>query len=103
MRFLLPGSAFVSIAIWDLPGGELAPDTWPIAFDQLSAVIFVLDGQSPTHDIIRKLAVTMDKAFMANRAIQFEIFLHKIDGFGEDFRLGALRGGRLQVAEFRLS
>lgn len=30
----------------------------------------------------------MHKAFAANTGIQFEIFLHKIDGMSEDYRLG---------------
>lgn len=83
-------SPFISINIWDLPGGQLDPDQWNIEFDQLGAVIFVLDAQSTFHDMIRKLAITMNKAFSANPGIQFEIFLHKIDGMSEDYRLGML-------------
>lgn len=81
-------SSFISIDIWDLPGGQLDPDNWPVKFDQLGAVIFVLDAQSTFQDMNRKLAVTMFKAFKANPGIQFEIFLHKIDGMSEDYRLG---------------
>lgn len=32
----------------------------------------------------------MGRAYDANPGIQFEIFMHKIDGMSEDFRLGAL-------------
>lgn len=81
-------SSFISIDVWDLPGGQLDPDQWNIQFDQIGAVIFVLDAQSSFHDMIRKLAITMDKAFTANPGTQFEIFLHKIDGMSEDYRLG---------------
>lgn len=86
-----PSSAFVVIDSWDLPGGQLDPDSWKIHFDQLDAVIFVLDAQSTFHDMIRKLAITMHKAFTAHPGIQFEIFLHKIDGMSEDYRLGTVR------------
>jgi Ras-related GTP-binding protein C/D len=55
----------------------------------MDAVIFVLDAQSTFNDMIRKLAITMHKAYIANPGIQFEIFLHKIDGMSEDYRLGA--------------
>lgn len=81
-------SSFISIDIFDLPSGPLDPTSWPIAFDQLDAVIFVLDAQGSFHDINRKLAITMFTAFMKNPGIQFEIFLHKIDGMSEDYRLG---------------
>lgn len=81
-------SSFVSIQIWDLPGGQLDPTAWNLGFADMDAVIFVLDAQSTLNDMIRKLAVTMQKAFDANPGIQFEIFLHKIDGMSEDYRLG---------------
>jgi Ras-related GTP-binding protein C/D len=74
--------------MFDLPSGPLDPTSWPIAFDQLDAVIFVLDAQSSFHDMNRKLAITMFTAFNKNPGIQFEIFLHKIDGMSEDYRLG---------------
>ena len=82
-------SSFISIETWDLPGGQLDPEQWPLSFEQLGAVIFVLDAQSTFHDMVRKLAITMNKAYTANPQIQFEIFLHKIDGMSEDYRLGA--------------
>lgn len=75
--------------MWDLPGGQLDPAAWNLAFEDMDAVIFVLDAQSTLNDMIRKLAVTMQKTFDAKPAIQFEIFLHKIDGMSEDYRLGA--------------
>lgn len=83
-------SSFISIQMWDLPGGQLDPGAWNLAFEDMDAVIFVLDAQSTFNDMIRKLAVTMSKAFDANPGIQFEIFLHKIDGMSEDYRLGEL-------------
>ena len=82
-------SSFLAIDTWDLPGGQLDPESWKLNFDQMDAVIFVLDAQSTFHDVIRKLAITMHKAFTANPGIQFEIFLHKIDGMSEDYRLGS--------------
>ena len=74
--------------MWDLPGGQLDPAAWNLTFDDMDAVIFVLDAQSNLNDMIRKLALTMQKAYDANPGIQFEIFLHKIDGMSEDYRLG---------------
>lgn len=76
--------------MWDLPGGQLDPEQLNLSFEDTDAVIFVLDAQSTLHDVIRKLSVTMHKAYTANPSIQFEIFLHKVDGMSEDYRLGAL-------------
>jgi Ras-related GTP-binding protein C/D len=75
--------------MWDLPGGQLDPEQLNLSFEDTDAVIFVLDAQSALHDVIRKLSVTMHKAYTANPGIQFEIFLHKVDGMSEDYRLGA--------------
>lgn len=77
--------------MWDLPGGQLDPEQLNLSFEDTDAVIFVLDAQSTLHDVIRKLSVTMHKAYTANPGIQFEIFLHKVDGMSEDYRLGAGR------------
>lgn len=76
--------------MWDLPGGQLDPEQLNLSFEDTDAVIFVLDAQSTLHDMIRKLSVTMHKAYTANPGVQFEIFLHKVDGMSEDYRLGAL-------------
>jgi len=75
--------------MFDLPGGQLDPEQLNLSFEDTDAVIFVLDAQSTLHDMIRKLSVTMHKAYTANPGIQFEIFLHKVDGMSEDYRLGA--------------
>lgn len=75
--------------MWDLPGGQLDPEQLNLSFEDTDAVIFVLDAQSTLNDVIHKLSVTMHKAYTANPGIQFEIFLHKVDGMSEDYRLGA--------------
>ena len=82
-------SSFLSMRMWDLPGGQLDPEQLNLSFEDTDAVIFVIDAQSSMGDTIRKLSVTMHKAYVANPGIQFEVFLHKVDGMSEDFRLGA--------------
>ncbi|KAK4055036.1 GTP-binding protein gtr2 [Microbotryomycetes sp. JL221] len=92
-------NSFISIQMWDLPGGQLDPTAWNLAFDDMDAVIFVLDAQSNLNDMIRKLGLTMQKAYDANPGIQFEIFLHKIDGMSEDYRLDTLQNLRDRLTE----
>lgn len=74
-------------------------DQWNLTFDSIDAVIFVLDAQGTLNDTIRKLATTMWKAFQANPSIQFEIFLHKVDGMSEDYRLDTLQNLRDRLTE----
>ncbi|GAA5832716.1 hypothetical protein JCM3766R1_004309 [Sporobolomyces carnicolor] len=92
-------NAFLSMRMWDLPGGQLDPEQLNLSFEDTDAVIFVIDAQSSMGDTIRKLSVTMHKAYVANPAIQFEIFLHKVDGMSEDFRLDVLQNLRDRLTE----
>ncbi|GAA5973234.1 hypothetical protein JCM11641_006337 [Rhodosporidiobolus odoratus] len=92
-------NSFLSMRMWDLPGGQLDPEQLNLSFEDTDAVIFVLDAQSTLHDMIRKLSMTMYKAYTANPGIQFEIFLHKVDGMSEDFRLDTLQNLRDRLTE----
>ncbi|CEQ41616.1 SPOSA6832_03356, partial [Sporobolomyces salmonicolor] len=92
-------NSFLSMRMWDLPGGQLDPEQLNLSFEDTDAVIFVLDAQSTLHDMIRKLGVTMHKAYTANPNIQFEIFLHKVDGMSEDYRLDTLQNLRDRLTE----
>ncbi|GAA6038287.1 hypothetical protein JCM8097_003923 [Rhodosporidiobolus ruineniae] len=92
-------NSFLSMRMWDLPGGQLDPEQLNLSFEDTDAVIFVLDAQSTLHDMIRKLSVTMHKAYTANPGIQFEIFLHKVDGMSEDYRLDTLQNLRDRLTE----
>ncbi|GAA5934872.1 Gtr2p [Sporobolomyces koalae] len=92
-------NAFLSMRMWDLPGGQLDPEQLNLSFEDTDAVIFVIDAQSSMGDTIRKLSVTMHKAYVANPGIQFEIFLHKVDGMSEDFRLDVLQNLRDRLTE----
>ncbi|GAA5820897.1 hypothetical protein JCM3770_004857 [Rhodotorula araucariae] len=92
-------NSFLSMRMFDLPGGQLDPEQLNLTFEETDAVIFVLDAQSTLHDMIRKLSVTMHKAYTANPGIQFEIFLHKVDGMSEDYRLDTLQNLRDRLTE----
>ncbi|GAA5853742.1 hypothetical protein JCM8547_007430 [Rhodosporidiobolus lusitaniae] len=92
-------NSFLSMRMWDLPGGQLDPEQLNLSFEDTDAVIFVMDAQASLHDMIRKLSVTMHKAYTANPGIQFEIFLHKVDGMSEDYRLDTLQNLRDRLTE----
>ncbi|GAA6058777.1 hypothetical protein JCM10212_001893 [Sporobolomyces blumeae] len=92
-------NSFLSMRMWDLPGGQLDPEQLNLSFEETDAVIFVLDAQSTVHEMIRKLSITMQKAYTANPGIQFEIFLHKVDGLSEDYRLDTLQNLRDRLTE----
>ncbi|KAI5476600.1 Ras-related GTP-binding protein C [Pseudohyphozyma bogoriensis] len=89
------------VNLFSLPSGPPVPSSWP-SFHDTGAIIFVLDAQSSSsflQDMIRKLAFTMKKAFDENPGIQFEIFLHKIDGMSTEYRLDILQNLRDRLTE----
>ncbi|SCV73599.1 BQ2448_7525 [Microbotryum intermedium] len=92
-------NSFVSIKMWNLPAGPLDPSSWTFSFHEVDAVIFVLDASMPFADLIRKMALTMQKGYETNKEIQFEIFLHKIDILSVDHQLDTLQSLRDRLGE----
>lgn len=74
--------------MWDFPSGQLDPDQWNLPFSELDSIVFVLDAQSAFNDTVRKLAMVIEKAFQVKKTMEFEVFLHKIDGMSHEYRLG---------------
>lgn len=42
-------------------------------------------------DALNKLHLTVTKAFKANQAIRFEVFIHKVDGLSDDYKMETQR------------
>lgn len=91
-------NAFLALDVCDLPPPHLQDEALP-SFEQYSAVVFVLDGQSEYHNLVPRLARCMHKVYEANAQIQFEIFMHKMDGMSSDYRLDNLQNLRDRLAE----
>lgn len=42
-------------------------------------------------DALNKLNLTVTKAYKVNPNIKFEVFIHKVDGLGDDFKMESQR------------
>lgn len=83
--------AFVPFELIDMPGNQLDPesfDTWP---GEISACIYVLDGQAlpdASPEVANSIARSIMSLFTANPEIQFHVFLHKMETGTPDGKLG---------------
>ncbi|KAN0063454.1 GTP-binding protein gtr2 [Thecaphora frezii] len=66
-----------------------------LAWTDVSALIFVIDAQDDYFEALAKLHTLILSAFAQNQTIDFHVFIHKIDGYSDDYRqetLGDIRG-----------
>ncbi|KAK9877914.1 hypothetical protein WA026_020138 [Henosepilachna vigintioctopunctata] len=87
-------SSFVQFQIWDFPGQiDFIDSTFDsdTIFGGCGALVFVIDAQDDYGDALDKLNLTVTKAFKVNHNIKFEVFIHKVDGLGDDFKMESQR------------
>lgn len=83
-------SSFIDFQVWDFPGQI---DFFDSSFDaesifgDVGALIFVIDAQDEYVEALQKLHVTIRKAVSTNPNINIEVFLHKIDGLSDDYKI----------------
>jgi Ras-related GTP-binding protein C/D len=66
-------------------------------FRSSNTLVYVIDAQEDDYeDALPQLAETISRAFLANPAMHFEVFLHKVDG---DFMSDETKAERKQVRE----
>lgn len=87
-------SSFVQFQIWDFPGQI---DFFDPAFDSdmifggCGALVFVIDARDDYIEALAKLNQTVTKAYKVNSRIKFEVFIHKVDGISDDFKMETQR------------
>ncbi|CAK6977393.1 ras-related GTP binding Cb [Scomber scombrus] len=80
--------------IWDFPGQV---DFFDPAFDSemifkgAGALIFVIDAQDDYMEALVRLHLTVSRAYKVNPDINFEVFIHKVDGLSDDHKIETQR------------
>uniref|UniRef100_A0ACB8GCZ6 Uncharacterized protein n=1 Tax=Sphaerodactylus townsendi TaxID=933632 RepID=A0ACB8GCZ6_9SAUR len=90
------GSATVlcSSQIWDFPGQiDFFDPTfdYEMIFRGTGALIFVIDSQDDYMEALARLHLTVTRAYKVNPDINFEIFIHKVDGLSDDHKIETQR------------
>jgi Ras-related GTP-binding protein C/D len=80
--------------VWDLPGQfdylDSAFDSTEI-FSEIGALVWVIDAQDEYLEAISKLNATILKLQSTFPSINVEVFVHKVDGLSDDYRLDTYR------------
>jgi len=66
-------------------------------FGGCGALIFVIDAQDDYTEALGKLHMTVSKAYKVNPKMNFEVFIHKVDGLLEDPKMERQRAIRQQA------
>ncbi|ETS62107.1 hypothetical protein PaG_03667 [Moesziomyces aphidis] len=70
------------------PAAAAAPEL--LLWTDVSAVVFVIDAQDDYYEALSKLQTVVLSAFAENQTIEFHVFVHKIDGYSNDYRQDTL-------------
>ncbi|XP_069031850.1 ras-related GTP binding Cb [Embiotoca jacksoni] len=90
----ISSSSFVNFQIWDFPGQV---DFFDPTFDSemifrgTGALIFVIDAQDDYMEALGRLHLTVSRAYKVNPDINFEVFIHKVDGLSDDHKIETQR------------
>ncbi|XP_029451279.1 ras-related GTP-binding protein D isoform X3 [Rhinatrema bivittatum] len=87
-------SSFVNFQIWDFPGQiDFFDPTfdYEMIFRATGALIFVIDSQDDYMEALARLHLTVTSAYKVNPDINFEVFIHKVDGLSDDHKIETQR------------
>ncbi|CAJ0942363.1 unnamed protein product [Ranitomeya imitator] len=90
----ISNSSFVNFQIWDFPGQVDFFDPtfdYEMIFRGTGALIYVIDAQDDYMEALSRLHVTVSKAYKANPDMNFEVFIHKVDGLSDDHKIETQR------------
>ena len=59
-------------------------------FKNCGALVFVIDVQEDCLDALNRIVLTVSYAYKMNPKIHFEVFIHKVDGLSDDYKIGKL-------------
>ncbi|XP_064381371.1 ras-related GTP-binding protein C isoform X5 [Dromaius novaehollandiae] len=90
----ISNSSFVNFQIWDFPGQMDFFDPtfdYEMIFRGTGALIYVIDAQDDYMEALTKLHTTVSKAYKVNPEMNFEVFIHKVDGLSDDHKIETQR------------
>ncbi|XP_006903556.1 PREDICTED: ras-related GTP-binding protein C-like [Elephantulus edwardii] len=76
--------------IWDFPGQTDFFDPtfdYEMIFRGTRALIYVIDAQDDYMEALTRLHITVSKAYKVNPDMNFEVFIHKVDGLSDDHKI----------------
>ncbi|KAL2271603.1 hypothetical protein VTJ83DRAFT_974 [Remersonia thermophila] len=90
-------SSFMEFDVWDFPGQIDIFDNPNVTFDmdaifgEIGALIWVIDAQDDYLESVARLNSTIFHLHRSYPHINIEVFIHKVDGLSDDYRLDIQR------------
>jgi Ras-related GTP-binding protein C/D len=86
----IANSSFVQFQVWDFPGQlDFFDKTFDAdsIFGSCGALVFIIDAQDDYNEALSRLYQTVTKASKVNPNMNFEVFIHKVDGLTDENKM----------------
>jgi len=95
--------SFMDFQVWDFPGQIDIFDnpTFDIdaMFGEIGALIWVIDAQDDYLEAVARLNVTILNLQRSYPSIKIEVFIHKVDGLSDDYKLDIQRDIQIRIQD----
>ncbi|EGZ71612.1 hypothetical protein NEUTE2DRAFT_166643 [Neurospora tetrasperma FGSC 2509] len=106
-RLLLMGqrSSFMEFQVWDFPGqidvfdNPAFPFDMDAIFGEIGALIWVIDAQDDYLEAVARLNATILHLQRSYQHINIEVFIHKVDGLSDDYKLDIQRDITIRIQD----
>ncbi|KAL1839112.1 hypothetical protein VTJ49DRAFT_1843 [Mycothermus thermophilus] len=98
-------SSFMEFDVWDFPGQIDIFDNPNLTFDmdaifgEIGALIWVIDAQDDYLESVARLNSTIFHLYRSYPHINIEVFIHKVDGLSDDYRLDIQRDITIHIQD----
>ncbi|RYO83555.1 hypothetical protein DL764_009440 [Monosporascus ibericus] len=96
-------SSFMDFQVWDFPGQidifENPSFDIDAMFGEIGALIWVIDAQDDYLEAVARLNVTILNLQRTYPNIKIEVFIHKVDGLSDDYKLDIQRDITIRIQD----
>ncbi|AEO57765.1 hypothetical protein MYCTH_2079857 [Thermothelomyces thermophilus ATCC 42464] len=98
-------NSFMEFQVWDFPGQIDIFDNPNFTFDmdaifgEIGALIWVIDAQDDYLEAVARLNATIIHLHRSYPHINIEVFIHKVDGLSDDYRLDIQRDVTIRIQD----
>lgn len=95
-------ASFIDFQVWDFPGQvDFFDPTFDsdAIFGEVGALVYIVDAQDDYTESLSKLHDTLVRAYHVNPDLYFEVFVHKVDGLSDDYKVDLTRDIQQRVMD----
>ncbi|KAM0252178.1 hypothetical protein ACHAQJ_007836 [Trichoderma viride] len=96
-------ASFMDFQVWDFPGQIDVFDNpsfdMDAIFGEIGALIWVIDAQDDYLEAVARLNVTILALQRSYPSINIEVFIHKVDGLSDDYKLDIQRDITIRIQD----